>query len=198
MLRKLVALTALSIAMAGCEEVQSDNAKAKVEVSKAPVSLEFKSDLSSPDNALKTWWAYLDARLAHEHAAYVDYYSTISNESEYKKISTGKVFDAISAANKDSIKKDVYLREILEVKVETDTRAIAFAKITNITPTEVIPTEEEKKTREKGGRYKYLIEKVEGEWKVSQVYNYWEFAEKWHPQYDVQPESYPKDIFGKQ
>lgn len=67
---------------------------------------------------------------------------------------------------------DSYSKEIIEVKSESETRAIVFAKIKNNTPIPdgARPDVEDIKTREKGKNYKYVLEKDSEGWKVVQVY----------------------------
>ncbi len=97
-------------------------------------------------------------------------------------------------------------RDIQEVKIETETRAIVFAKMKNNTPPPEgsIPTEHDKKWRAEGERYKYLIEKTQDGWKISQVYKFDKFADLqkrdvWEKVYQVQlTPSYPSLVDSRQ
>jgi hypothetical protein len=70
--------------------------------------------------------------------------------------------------------RDNFERDIQEVKTESETRAIVFAKITNVTPLAAGAELDsyDKKWRSEGFRYKYLVEKTSAGWKISQVYRY--------------------------
>lgn len=78
----------------------------------------------------------------------------------------------------------VLSRDIAEVKVESETRAVVLAKIKPATPIPVgaVLTAEQSKRREEGARYKYVLEKVGVEWKVAQIYQFWDFGDDpWKP-----------------
>lgn len=83
---------------------------------------------------------------------------------------------------------DMYSRDIDEVKTESETRALVFATIRNATP--VPPGAEadefDKNWRAAGFKYKYLVEKSSGAWKISQVYKY-----------DEANKYLKKDVWGK-
>lgn len=85
-------------------------------------------------------------------------------------------FQAVMAMRCGPLKK--YWREIQEVKVETDTRAVVHALVKDITPIPAgaVPTENDKVWRAEGLRGKYLLEKTEDGWKVAQVYEFKKYA----------------------
>ena len=98
---------------------------------------------------------------------------------------------------------DIFEREIREIKLETETRAIAFVKIRNVTPSTAAHTESQEESRLRGEEYKYLIERSKEGWKISQVYKYSETnkyinKELWGKEYTPYIESYPSYVFGGQ
>lgn len=81
---------------------------------------------------------------------------------------------AVRTPKQSECRTEVMAREIDEVKTESETRAIVFATIKNATPvpTGAVLDQIETKWRSSGFKFKYLIEKSEGQWKVAQVYRY--------------------------
>ena len=186
MLKRLTFVASL-LSVAACgpqEKLKQDAAQAKPN----PVSISAVSTISpaasapvllvesaSPDQALKSWWRYLDLVAAEEALkckssagqpipTHLKYLEQVAQDEvlETKKFKLG---DCVQEA---------FNREIDEVKTESETRAIAFATIRNSTP---IPPgaeadELDKKWRTHGFKYKYLLEKSAMAWKVSQVYKY--------------------------
>jgi hypothetical protein len=102
-------------------------------------------DLSTPDRALKSYWAQKDwlqavARLELEP---VMKRNTLLYRDNMPTVTMGEVSEYFSTA---SVQEDErFHREIISVKQETDSRAIVLAKITNITPipSGAEPTKEE-------------------------------------------------------
>ena len=68
--------------------------------------------------------------------------------------------------------QDSYSREITEVKTESETRALVFAKYKNISqiPKGSVPTERDEKIRSEGYQLKYVLEKEVDGWKISKIY----------------------------
>jgi hypothetical protein len=92
--------------------------------------------------------------------------------------------------NKPDCAPQTYSREIVEVKVESDTRAIVLAKIKATTPipSGATPDADDLKKREEGFPYKYLLEKVGSEWKIAQIYSYASYKDNhWDPLYTETP-----------
>jgi hypothetical protein len=106
---------------------------------------------------------------------------------------------ASCAPDKNDWVADTYAREILKVQNESETRAIVFAVIKNTTPPSsgAQPTEFDKRLREDGIRFRYVVEKTDKGWKVSQVFRYFEMGEtkQWNKIYDVPSSpSYPAGV----
>lgn len=165
MLRQIALATTL-FALAGCDQaakVLDSNTAAGFK------SIKIEKDLSSPDNALKTWWRSLDAVEELGNKECKAYVKQRAESNYYQQISTGQVLNYL-VTDDSACKLTIVEREIVEVKQETDTRAVAIARIKNATPTDIKPTDEQKEKRRVGSLYKYLLEKEGGEWKVSKVY----------------------------
>lgn len=157
-----------------------------VEAPKAPV---FIVENASPDQALKTWWKLIDLMEQNGVEDCKNYQNkpTSSHVAYYSKITQEDMLRSITPRKSDC-KPTVFDREILEVKTESETRAIIFAKVFNATPVPegAEPDEYEKKFRKDGFKFKYLIEKSSEGWKVSQVYEFDKYStngESWKPTY---------------
>ena len=89
---------------------------------------------------------------------------------------------------------DAYSRDIQEVKAESETRAVVFATIKNVTPIPqgAEPDESDKKYRADGFRFKYVLEKTSDGWKIAQVFKYRDYmrSDPWESVY--QPRDKPR------
>jgi hypothetical protein len=129
----------------------------------------------SPDRSVKTWWKYLDL-VELERAERCKNTSKELPPAHLKylpKIADAELLASIIQKH-DRCNQEQFSRDIDEVKSESETRAIVFATVRNATP---IPAgaeanEYDKKWRETGFKFKYLVEKSGGVWKISQVYKY--------------------------
>jgi hypothetical protein len=132
-------------------------------------------EIDSPDRAIKTWWRYLDlkeqnnalkCRQAKDEPGSPDqqYLGLIAQADVLRTL--------LPTDRKCAV--DVYSRDIQEVKAESETRAVVFAHVKNVSPIPVgaEPDEYDKKFRQDGFRFKYVLEKTSSGWKVSQVFKY--------------------------
>ena len=130
---------------------------------------------ASPDQALKSWWRYLDLAAAEEALDCKRSASqpTPAHLQYLEQIAHAELLAARKPKPRECI-PHIFNREIDEVKTESETRAIAFATIRNSTPIPLGAEADEldKKWRTNGFKYKYLLEKSAMAWKVSQVYKY--------------------------
>lgn len=139
-------------------------------------------DTSSPDNALKSWWRVLDhreqvnsaecTRMIQSKPDYFALFARVAQEAPLAQYTSVEV--ALCAP-------ETFDREIQEVKSESETRSVIFAKIRNTSPIPAgaDPSPDERKTRADGYRYKYLLEKTAAGWKVSAVYRFNEINQKY-------------------
>ena len=129
---------------------------------------------SSPDQAVKTWWRYIDLIEIENNNECKKMLLFSANHLTYlPRVSDGEVL-AARTPKKDGCEADVFAREIDEVKTESETRAVVFSTIKNASPIPIGAEADDldKKWRAAGFKFKYLVEKIGQEWKVTQVYRY--------------------------
>lgn len=127
-------------------------------------------DLTSPDNALKSYWAAKDeVRRAVDLKS--DEETAFGKEvrSLLEKVAAPGIFDF----NHRPV-LETFSRDIEDVDVQSETRAVIIARIKNITP---IPAgaevdEYDKKARENGERYRYVLEKSAAGWRVAELWTW--------------------------
>jgi hypothetical protein len=139
-------------------------------------------DLSTPDRALKSYWAQKDwlQALARRELESIMKGITSLYRDNMPKVTTGEVSEYFRTA---SLQEDErFRREIISVRQETDSRAIALVKITNVTPipSEAEPTKYDLEMREKGEQFQYLLERHGEGWKVADVAKL-SNGSTWHP-----------------
>ncbi|WP_367372251.1 hypothetical protein [Pseudomonas lini] len=191
-MKRLVAVSLIALATTGCDQI---NRKMAEHFQKASLEMEFDKDLSSPDNALKSWWRFLDADDQRSYESCQKYFENQpAREKYYSAFTTGDVLSVKTNQIRDC-RLDSYSREIQEVKQETETRAVVLATIKNTTSSSMNPTETEKADREKGSTYRYLIEKDSSGWKISKVFKLSTYSfdknDPWKPEYKRHPDYYP-------
>lgn len=155
----------------------------------------------SPDAVVRSYWALQDWLEKHGIK-----HMTFSVDSGYdawmdarKSISGGEFGEVIAseeAEARDPFKVDpeaivrIQQRDILEVKNESETRALVLAKIKNITP---LPRGYELnryslEKREYGVDVRYVVEKIKGEWRLTQAwYRDSADAESWTKAWEIKP-----------
>lgn len=146
-----------------------------------------KLELNSPDQAVKTWWKARDSTLSYDSDKCEERAKKfLSSEgmTAARNMSTGDARQNFEPRQMCGV--NTYSREITEVKVESETRAIVLAKIKATTPIPAgaTPDADDLKRRAEGQAYKYLVEKVGNEWKVAQVYSHTTYGdEPWQAEY---------------
>ena len=200
-MRYKIAALSLVFAISGCEKVSEITGANRSHPGFSNLSIEI--NLSSPDNAIKTWWRSPDAVSKMSNQQCYGYIRARAESKHYSKISTGEVLDYMDSLE-GACAETLIEREIVEIKQETDTRAVAIASIRNVTPSNKTPTDDQKEKRAKGEIYKYLVEKVGNEWKVSQVFVTKESfmrdypGDLWEKQYKRYESGYPYKIYDYQ
>ena len=162
-----------------------------------PSSSEIVIRTGSPDEAVKSWWAIRDEeyRLA---------IAICRQERETQKKHVSEKVEKVAAGHLLAMYKwlgctpDIYEREIESVKVESETRGLVFATVKNVSPIPdgAVPDSYDKERRPNGEKFKYLVEKVDGQWRVSDVQIYNRFGSStgdiWKSVYkDLAKPSYP-------
>lgn len=195
-MRKLVLLLPLLLSACG-NQLSSANTTAAAD---APTKLE----LDSPDHAVKTWWKTRDAIAAHANAACPGVNQMRMDSNGFKdgsSITTGAARATFEEKPQCTLR--TYSREITEVKVESETRAIVLAKIKATTPIppDATPDDRDLKYRAEGFPYKYVLEKVGKDWKIAQVYSYKTYGDgdPWEATFAEKPKPYVHSlIYGPQ
>jgi hypothetical protein len=193
-----------ALVMIGCDSNGAPSVNdPKPSIASAP---QITLENSSPDAALKSWWKYIDFRMKEEvdRCNFLKAQGKPKHESLVTKVAVADV-RAYLTTMRDECEGDVVKREIDEVKVETDTRAVAVARIYNASPIPpgVTPSVHEEKQRKEGFQYRYLLEKEDSFWKVSQVYEFNRYRSSasdpmWKPLAKEHTPSYPSFLFGVQ
>lgn len=202
-MRKALSILPLCLILTACDKVSSAfGTGSPSQAPAATVSYDFEINTTSPDQALKTWWRYLDTKDAVELARCQSFAQKDADGFDLASVSTDAVAQSVNSS-RTLCWRSVYDREILQVKQETDTRAIAFAKIINATPSSAEGTSDQQLARKMGAHFKYLIEKTDGGWKVAQVYRHDESNalsgdDEWEKQYTPYVETLQSYVSGHQ
>lgn len=89
-MRTALALLPLCVILTACEKVSSAfSAGSPSQAPAATVSYDFEINTTSPDQALKTWWRYLDNKEAMEHARCQSFAQKDAEGFEVSSVSTG-------------------------------------------------------------------------------------------------------------
>ena len=156
-------------------------------VKSANVADRIVLDTSTPDRALKSYWTAKDSLrraeydLAQQHIQKNTELRTKIGFDPAGIVAGDALAAARSAASAAPQPFDQYSRDIVDIKQDTESRATAIVKINNSTP---IPggkaiSEADRRMREAGEKYKYILEKDSGGWKVSQAYQHDEYHAKY-------------------
>ncbi|MDR7232269.1 hypothetical protein J2X45_003375 [Caulobacter sp. BE264] len=182
-----------TIGLMSCEAPQAAKPKEPTAQGVAAPAAAPAMDLSTPDRALKSQWAYADWYRASS--------CTVRNELVKGETAEAKRFgilvrplppaDTLTGAAKESFlaaraltescKPDVLRREINEIKTETESRAVAFYTVYDETP---IPegyslSEYSKEDATTGDRFKVVLTKVEGKWLVEDYARFFVYDKSW-------------------
>lgn len=140
-------------------------------------------DFSTPDRALKSYWAqkewwneYVRKVSERIHAQLPEYPEVMM------QVTTGQLKTYYS---KPQFPEEKLQREIISVKQETDSRAVAIANIRYFTEisANLNLTYEQLRERERGTDFKYVLEREGKAWKVAEVWRKWNYTERWEKLY---------------
>lgn len=127
-------------------------------------------DLATPDKALKSYWGVRD-RIRRDQQLLSEKYL-----QQYRDVER-----ALSEVTESPLTKrlqfdlgilETYTRDIVEVKVESESRAVIIANIKNSSP---IPsgatvTKFDQEIRENGEKFRYVLEKTSSVWRVAEIW----------------------------
>lgn len=192
---KKTCLTALCITLAVSACDVNYNDKSGVVIAQKPTI-----DLTTPDKSIKSYWGLKDWVKDNERQLVL---SVIQKNMEY--VTTGVLptvsLSGVKAYFSRSIEQSSSLsklkRKIESVKQETESRAIVVARIMNDDPIPqgVVMSEEDKKNRELGTIFKYVLEKDKDGWKVAEVYEVDPILGREEEPYRIQEPSAPIYVF---
>ncbi|WP_128422745.1 hypothetical protein [Delftia tsuruhatensis] len=182
-MRNLAISIALSIFLVACDSGEQKN-KIVADVgslnpSTSDVMARPKISKESPDSALKSYWAVKDWIKRVED----DQFKKVIKNKEL--LATHEAFSSVVSpeiAYRNIYPIDEFNRDIIEAKMETETRASIRAIIKNSTP---VPegaevTDYDRKRRDAGDEFKYIMEKTNSGWIVSEIWAFDRlFDKKW-------------------
>lgn len=183
---KVAAVVSLFSAIAGCSPQESPNTAAAVQKrAVAAVVAEANPaptiDTTTPDKALKSYWAVNDWIRATGFKKIDKAFHATANRAR-EQVTSGAVRKNMT---RDDYVLQLFDREIETVKVETESRAVAVVTIKNVTPIPEGADQEPRtlKVRESGERYKYVLEKSEFGWGVSEISEWDDWGKQWRKTY---------------
>lgn len=145
--------------------------------------------LDSPDHAVQSWWRMRDhiLKLRNQKCTSGGYDSFASRLAP---LADGPAKLDVEKASSCTL--EIFDREIQEVKTESETRAVVFARIKNVTPipSGATPDEIHLKWRRDGEKIRYVLEKTSAGWKVSQIFMYKDYTKQWTPVFESNPKPY--------
>lgn len=134
--------------------------------------LTISVDLSTPDRAIKSYWAVRDSVRSNQHEVITQAMDALARaEAQTIEVSEGALAKELVGRQ---YRLEMFARDILDVKVESESRAVITALIKNSTPipagTELTKYDEELRT--KGERYRYVLEKVSAGWRIVEIWQW--------------------------
>lgn len=168
MKRSMSIVAAALIALSACSKTETAPEPGKSPIASAKVTL----DLSTPDKALKSYWAVRDSTHAKEFAVLSQATSQLAEAgAQLAEVAEG-------ALAKEMVirpgRSETYSRDIIDVKVESESRAVIIALIKNSTPIPAgaEPTKFDEERRANGDRYRYILERDKASWRVSEIWDF--------------------------
>jgi hypothetical protein len=133
----------------------------------------FAVDLSTPDRALRTYWhikSMADTIRAPADTTEARYHDWRRADTVLARVYGGEALGEYRRTREPQPPQR-YVREILAVEPETETRATVLARIRNVTPVPpgATPDEYSARRRAEGDVYRYVFEREPDGWKLVQV-----------------------------
>ena len=167
----------LAVVLAACSQSPApDAASGKVVTEELPKP---SVDQSTPDRALKSYFAikdYLDARqyeLDRDERG-----EALQRWADFKPLVTRDIWRDLSSPGSPPNR---FSRDLKEVKVESESRAVIIVTIRNTTPIPAgaVPDKYDEKRRSEGELYRYIMEKQGADWQVAEVWNWEDYKNDW-------------------
>ncbi|WP_434772575.1 hypothetical protein [Pseudomonas entomophila] len=97
-MRKALALLPLCLSLAACDKASSVfGTGSQPQAPAATVGYDFEINTTSPDQALKTWWRYLDTKEAMEYARCQSFAQKDAEGFDISSVSTGSVEQSVNS-----------------------------------------------------------------------------------------------------
>jgi hypothetical protein len=168
----IIVAVAVLVGLSACSKTETTTGAPKSAVfNKVPI------DISTPDNALRSYWAVIDS--INLQRGELDNQRDILNAvketvSQLRSVSDEKVY---KTKIDNSRLLEIFSRDITEVKIESDSRAIIFVSIKNITPLPlgVALLKHEEEWRREGSRFRYTMGGDKSGWRVTEIFEWQEY-----------------------
>ena len=193
------------VVMVGCSEKAPPGAPAPQSLKdtvvsavggmKPPVAPKF--DTSTPDFALKSWWAYLDEQQSYDFRACERYSSEIS---DFRK-AQGLILAGDPLKSRTGVDRGCKIqqvdRQIKKVHMETETRSVVEVLMKDAVgpqPDEKVPSYAKNEV-EQGFQFRYVLVKTPEGWRIEDVQRWNESMvylkrDPWQREYKIEPKSY--------
>lgn len=158
------------------------------------------ADLSTPDRGLRSYWALKDHVERTQRAIGGEVLAKMKAVRQpLGTVTIGEYARDLTEVSSSTLES--FTRDIVEVKVESDSRAVILATVRNTTPVPAgaeAPKKFMEQEREKGERFRYILEKDKDGWKVAEIWDWEEYITKgWRKRYPTdRTPSYPYMAWG--
>lgn len=179
--------------LAGCNEQATTTSKNTVQKQAIPVPV---MDTSTPDRAVKSHWALKDYVLANSREVEQRFMETDQFKGiaqMFRQVNSPQIADDLASPTPAY----QYSRDITQAKVETESRAVVFAVVKNVTPlpTDAVLSRSQTESREKGKTIKYVLEKDQSSWRITEIWQLGEYTGEYIKSYPTKA-TLPIYVFG--
>lgn len=128
--------------------------------------------LDTPDNSVKSWWNIYDyiEKLRFDKCKVNE-----NSMREWMQINTQALLTSEAIARfalSTGCEIETWKRQIDEVKSESETRAVVFASVWRTSAVPASADKDEIEKSKKGTKMKYVLEKSQGKWLLTDVYRF--------------------------
>lgn len=147
-------------------------------------------DVSTPDKALKSYWAVKDW-LEHSEISRRNADEFERQLITVREVTDGDAYATFYRGTRNAFVLEKFERDILDVKVDTESRATIMARVKNVTP----PSADDapfirSSSSNEGDVFRYVLEKNEGKWRVVQAWRRWISSSDWSKVFDNTPRAH--------
>ncbi len=176
-MKRFLIFGAAFAALSGClDKDPADNGLSKTMESISTI----ETSANSPDAAVKSWWRIKDASALASMEVCKN--NQRLAEPVFKKLSTLADEDMLVRGKCGDVPLS-FDRQITKVEVQSETRAVVFSRIKNITPPEKgsVLSDEAKKAKDAGEPFQYVLERKDAasSWKIAKIANVPFYASEW-------------------